>query len=139
MSFRQILRILGVLMLIYSVTLLPPFALSLYLEDGNATAFSVAFVDISVLGMLIWFPNRRCKQDLTPRDGFIVVLMFVSLVNIGWAFWIGEQLGNTAYGFFAVAGFWFVVALLLLVFKNKWLKTPVSNILITEILKEKVR
>jgi len=76
MSFRQILRILGVLMLIYSVTLLPPFALSLYLEDGNATAFSVAFVDISVLGMLIWFPNRRCKQDLTPRDGFIVVLMF---------------------------------------------------------------
>jgi hypothetical protein len=31
MSVRQILRILGVLMLMYSLTLLPPFALSLYL------------------------------------------------------------------------------------------------------------
>lgn len=76
MSVRQILRILGVLMLIYSITLLPPFALSLYLQDGNATAFSVAFADIVLLGLLAWLPNRRCKEDLTPRDGFVVVLMF---------------------------------------------------------------
>jgi trk system potassium uptake protein TrkH len=76
MSVRQILRILGVLMLIYSITLLPPFALSIYLDDGNATAFSVALVDIAVLGLLAWFPNRHCKEDLTPRDGFVVVLMF---------------------------------------------------------------
>ncbi len=76
MSVRQILRILGVLMLMYSLTLLPPFALSLYLGDGNATAFSVAWLDIVVLGLLSWLPNRHCRKELTPHDGFVVVLMF---------------------------------------------------------------
>jgi trk system potassium uptake protein TrkH len=76
MSVRQILRILGVLMLMYSLTLLPPFALSLYLDDGNATAFSVAWLDIVVLGLLSWLPNRHCREELTPHDGFVVVLMF---------------------------------------------------------------
>lgn len=76
MSVRQILRILGVLMLIYSITLLPPFALSLYLDDGSATAFSAAWLEIVLLGLLAWFPNRRCREELTPRDGFVVVMLF---------------------------------------------------------------
>jgi trk system potassium uptake protein TrkH len=76
MSVRQILRILGILMLMYSVTLLPPFALSLAMNDGNATAFSVAWAEIAVLGLIAWLPNRHSKAELTPRDGFVVVLMF---------------------------------------------------------------
>ncbi|HMK06135.1 MAG TPA: phage holin family protein [Flavobacterium sp.] len=69
----------------------------------------------------------------------VVVGMFITMVNIGWAFWLGEKFHNTAYGFFTVGAFWFVVALLLILFKSKWLKTPASNFIITEILKEKVR
>lgn len=76
MSLRQILRLLGVLMLMYSVTLLPPFLLSLYYADGSVTAFSAAFVQIVALGLLAWWPNRHCRDELTPRDGFVVVLMF---------------------------------------------------------------
>ena len=76
MSVRQIFRILGVLMLMYSLTLLPPFALSIYLDDGSATAFSAAWLEIVVLGLLAWLPNRDRKEELTPRDGFVVVLLF---------------------------------------------------------------
>lgn len=76
MSVRQILRILGVLMLIYSVTLLPPFFLSLYIADDSATAFAAAFVEIVVLGLLAWWPNRRHREELSPRDGFVVVTLF---------------------------------------------------------------
>ncbi|MFN3587625.1 MAG: potassium transporter TrkG [Moraxellaceae bacterium] len=76
MSLRQILRLLGVLMLMYSATLLPPFLLSLYYEDGSATAFSVAFLQIVSLGLALWWPNRRQRDELTPRDGFVVVLLF---------------------------------------------------------------
>ena len=57
-------------MLMYSVTLLPPFALSLAMNDGNATAFSVAWAEIAVLGLIAWLPNRHSKAELTPRDGF---------------------------------------------------------------------
>ena len=76
MSVRQILRILGLLMLMYSVTLLPPFLLSLYFGDGSATAFSVAFAEIVGLGLLAWWPHRHHREELTPRDGFVVVLLF---------------------------------------------------------------
>jgi len=69
----------------------------------------------------------------------VVVGMFITMVNVGWAFLIGDYLQNTAYGFFTVGAFWFVVALLLILFKSKWLKTPASNFIITQILKEKVR
>ncbi|MDP2228643.1 MAG: TrkH family potassium uptake protein [Moraxellaceae bacterium] len=76
MSVRQICRILGILMLLYSVTLLPPMLLSLWLDDGGITAFSVALIEIVALGMLAWWPNRHQRDELTPRDGFVVVTLF---------------------------------------------------------------
>lgn len=86
MSVRQILRILGLLMLMYSVTLLPPFLLSLYFGDGSATAFSVAFAEIVGLGLLAWWPNRERREELTPRDGFLVVTLFWLLFGTIGAF-----------------------------------------------------
>ncbi len=76
MSYRQILRILGILMLMYSLTLAPPFLLGLYLNDGTAPAFSAAFGLIVIMGLTCWWPNRRHQEELAPRDGFLVVLLF---------------------------------------------------------------
>lgn len=76
MSYRQILRILGVLMLLYSLTLIPPFLLSLYYRDGTTPAFSAGFVLIALMGLVAWLPNRRQRDELMPRDGFLVVFLF---------------------------------------------------------------
>lgn len=69
----------------------------------------------------------------------IVVGMFLMLTNLGLAFWIGERLGNISYGFFSVAGFYLVVALILAMFRKQWLKMSISNAIISKILNEKVR
>lgn len=69
----------------------------------------------------------------------IVAGMFLMLASVGAAFWIGEFLGNIYYGFFAVAGFYLVIALIVGLFKNQLIKTPISNSFITSILKQKVR
>lgn len=82
MSYRQILRILGVLMLMYSFTLLPPFLLSLYFADGTTPAFSAGFTLISLTGLAAWWPHRRHRDELTPRDGFLVVFMFWMVFGI---------------------------------------------------------
>ena len=66
---------------------------------------------------------------------FIVLLFAISLLNIGLSIWIGTMLGEVAYGFFAVGGFYLLVAILLISFKSKWLKAPVANIIIKSILK----
>src|ERR1019366_7522455 len=68
---------------------------------------------------------------------FMVVALFILIINIGLAMWIGELLGKTYYGFFAVGGFYVLISILLYAFRNQWIKTPVSNSIINQMLKKK--
>lgn len=52
----------------------------------------------------------------------VTVACFVLFVNLGLAFWVGDLLGKTYYGFLAVAGFYAFVAFVLHFFMRKWLK-----------------
>lgn len=85
----------------------------------------------------------KCAEVLSSLASVIIITivggMFLMLTNFGIAIWVGQMLGNTSYGFFAVAGFYLVLAILFILFKKPLIKIPVSNIIITEILKEKVR
>lgn len=64
-----------------------------------------------------------------------IVSIAVLLINIGLALLIGEAIGKTYMGFFAVAAFYLLVLGLLLAFKNEWIKTPVSNAVINAFFK----
>ena len=76
MSFAAILRILGLLLAIFSLTLLPPFFVALVAQDGAATAFGTACVLTFSVGILSWLPVRHLRRELRLRDGFVVVVMF---------------------------------------------------------------
>jgi hypothetical protein len=65
-----------------------------------------------------------------------VVVLFVLVLNTGVALWIGEWLGKDSYGFFAVAGFYALLGILLYTFRYQWIKYPVSNTIITKMLKQ---
>lgn len=66
----------------------------------------------------------------------IVFAMFALLVNIGLSIWIGELIGKLYYGFFIVSSFYLIVAIILYMFKDEWVKTPVSNFIIIKMLKK---
>src|SRR4051812_5102846 len=40
----------------------------------------------------------------------VAVAVFVTILNIGAAFWIGEKLGKTYYGFICVTGFYIIAS-----------------------------
>jgi len=65
----------------------------------------------------------------------LVVCIFFLIFNIGLSFYIGDLLQKTYYGFFIVSGFYALVALFLVMFKNTMIKIPISNLIITEALK----
>ena len=67
----------------------------------------------------------------------LVVALFIVIVNIGVALWIGELLGKTYYGFFVIGGFYALIAVLLHVFRHPLLKAPVSDTIIMQMLKKK--
>lgn len=67
----------------------------------------------------------------------LAVVLFMLILNIGIALWIGDSLGKSYYGFFIVSGFYGFIALLIYVFRNLWIRYPVSNAIITQMLKKK--
>ncbi len=68
---------------------------------------------------------------------FMVVALSIIIINFGAALWIGELLGNTYYGFFIIGGFYALVAVILHTFRHQWIKYPISNSIITQMLKQK--
>ena len=66
----------------------------------------------------------------------IVFAMFALLANIGLSLWIGELVGKLYYGFFIVSSFYLLIAIILYIFKNEWIKTPISNFMIVKMLKK---
>lgn len=74
--------------------------------------------------------------ELVAGLAMIGVACFVVLLfSIGVALWIGELLGKSYYGFFVMGGFYTIVALILLVKRERLLKDTFSNMLIRKILK----
>ncbi|RLW68740.1 MAG: potassium transporter, partial [gamma proteobacterium symbiont of Stewartia floridana] len=69
-------RILGVLLMVFSLTMLPPLAISVWVDDGALIGFTDAFIVTLGLGVAFWAPVRNKHQDLRVRDGFLVVVMF---------------------------------------------------------------
>ncbi|MPY26402.1 TrkH family potassium uptake protein [Shewanella sp. YLB-07] len=76
MQYRTIIRITGMLMGLFSLSLLPPALVAVIYKDGGGTAFIQAFVLSLFLGFMLWYPNRRHKKDLRTREGFLLVVLF---------------------------------------------------------------
>jgi len=61
-------------------------------------------------------------------------VLFTLILSMAAAFWIGDMLGKTYYGFFIVAGIYLVAGIVLYAFRKKWIKAPIANVLIRKIL-----
>jgi flagellar biosynthesis protein FliQ len=64
-----------------------------------------------------------------------LVMLFMLFFNIGIAFWLGEILGKTCYGFFVVAAFYCITGIVLYFFLHKWLKKHICNYINKQVLK----
>ncbi len=76
MQYKNIIRILGLLVALLSVTMLPPALISLIYRDGAGLPFTLAFLWCIFTGFLAWYPNRHEKTDLKAREGFLIVVLF---------------------------------------------------------------
>ncbi|MDX1693141.1 MAG: TrkH family potassium uptake protein [Ketobacteraceae bacterium] len=77
-----ILRILGVLLMVYSTTMLPPVVIALIYKDGGQMQFLAAFAITLLSGMICWLPVHNVKDDLRVRDGFVVVVLFWTVLGL---------------------------------------------------------
>jgi trk system potassium uptake protein TrkH len=85
MHLLSIQRLLGLLLIIFSATLLPPVIVSLLYQDGQVQAFLAGMVAVIVLGFVMWLPAHRFKQELRVRDGFLIVTLFWVVLGLAGA------------------------------------------------------
>jgi trk system potassium uptake protein TrkH len=85
MNFLTVQRILGQLLMLFSVTMLPPVGVSLYFGDGHWQPFLDSFGGMLAVGALIWWPARKAHRELRVRDGFLVVSMFWIVLGLAGA------------------------------------------------------
>ena len=76
MHFRVVQRILGLLLMLFSLTMMPPVAVSVHFADGQTGAFFYSFAITFVAGLLLWLPSRNDRRELRLRDGFVVAAIF---------------------------------------------------------------
>ena len=76
MNPSTVQRVLGLLLMMFSLTMLPPIIFALYFDDGTWRVFVEAFFIIAGVGFLLWWLSRNNKAELRLRDGFLVVASF---------------------------------------------------------------
>ena len=82
MHLFVIQRILGILLMLFSFTMLPPLLVSVIYIDVTFEAFFYSFAIILISGIVLWLPVKNQKKDLRIRDGFLVVALFWTILSL---------------------------------------------------------
>lgn len=77
-----VFKYLGVLLGSFSITMLPPLAVSWIVNDGQLRPFAFAFCLTLGLGVVLWWPLRNTKAELRFRDGFLIVVLFWTVLSV---------------------------------------------------------
>lgn len=76
MHIAAILRIIGLFLLLFSFSHLPPLLVNYYYQDGEAWHFIISFAATFAVGAGLFLLFRKQKMELTRRDGFLIVVLF---------------------------------------------------------------
>jgi trk system potassium uptake protein TrkH len=69
-----VVHVLGLMLVVFSVTYLVPLAASWIYDDGTLPDFLMAMVWTSAIGFLMWLLTRRYKGELSVRHGYLLVV-----------------------------------------------------------------
>jgi len=76
MQRAAIQRVLGILLMIISLSMIPPVFVSSWYDDGARMPFILGFAATITMGLMLWFPVRHFRREMRLRDGFIIVAMY---------------------------------------------------------------
>ncbi|MEC5320882.1 Trk system potassium transporter TrkH [Brenneria populi subsp. brevivirga] len=81
MHLRAITRIVGLLVILFSGTMFIPGLVALIYRDGAGRAFTQTFLVALTIGVMLWLPNRKQKHELKSREGFLIVVLFWTVLG----------------------------------------------------------
>ena len=100
---------------------------------NNVEGYSKTTFELSKLKLLE--SAALVAASLVPCLIVILMLLLSGLVlSIGIALFLGDYLGTGYYGFFIVGAFYLLTGIILHFFLPRWMKKPISNMIIKQAL-----
>ncbi len=85
MQPKVVQRILGLLLCIFSVTMLPPAVIGYVYQDGGMRTFTLSFFILLIAGgLMVWRVDHHQAQ-LKLRDGYLIVVLFWTVLGLAGA------------------------------------------------------
>lgn len=104
---------------------------------GNIVAKAAEVAETKVE---IWKYKTAAKVSSALSSFIVMIVLFalaaisIFILSIGAAIFIGNSLGNTAYGFFILTGFYMIVGFLFYLRRKHWIREPLSRFIANKII-----
>ncbi len=76
MHIQIAIKVLGILLMMFSATMLPPVIVSMIYEDNVHPIFLTAFALTFTVGFVLWVVFLRNNAEMRTKDGFLVTVFF---------------------------------------------------------------
>jgi hypothetical protein len=106
---------------------------SIELLFERAEAYARTTFELSKL-KLLETTNIVVTSLIARLSTVLMIAMFSFVLSIAVALWLGDLLGKSYYGFFIVAGFYLLAGVVLHFFLHRWVKKPISELIIKQAL-----
>lgn len=99
-------RLIGILLTLFSFTMVPPILVGLWYGDGGIQTFFITLLVTLTCGILVSFPVLNYRQEMRLRDGFLVVALFWTVLGLFGAqpFYLEHSMSVTDAVFESLSG-----------------------------------
>ena len=82
MNPKSIINLFSVLVLFFSFSYVFPIIVSIIFKDDALDIFIKTFLTVSSIGVLGLLVTRNIKNELSQKDGFVIIVMFWLILSI---------------------------------------------------------
>ncbi|MEX2597848.1 MAG: hypothetical protein WEC59_13065 [Salibacteraceae bacterium] len=100
---------------------------------GSVEAYAKTKLELVKL-QTIEVSTRVVTEVVVRLIVYATVLLLILFLNFSIAFYLGDLFGKMYLGFACISGFYLIAAITLHFFLLKWIKVPLSGMIITHLL-----
>ena len=82
MQYSIVFKTIGLLLMVFSLTQIPPIIVDFIYGQNEVQSFVAAFLLTLFSGIILWLPFRNIKQDFRIREGILVVVSFWFVLSL---------------------------------------------------------
>ena len=82
MRYAAVIKLLGVLLMLFSLSMIPPMVVSIVYHEAVFNSFVAGFFLTLIFGFCLWVPFSRTAPEMRNRDGFLVVVLFWVVLSL---------------------------------------------------------